>query len=720
MRYLALLMVVLPCMTFGQLAPPENLQLKFINQEPSAVAKNSRLELGVTLPDSVLELIQVYMDGIPNQREGLNPFVSWDIDVKAHFKHIESKLNFPAIGFWFTDIERNPKANKWNQLETEDQFRIRYAPTDLGEYRVFLTVSIRGQLAYVSDNIKFNVVDSNYKGFVSLNDSTQYFEREGKTIIPTGVNLPHPYNKNNLMYSLKKEETLDLTAWNTFNKMIEDYALAGGEYFRFFMHPSVSDIEFEEVGYYQDRQNLAWEMDQMISLCEENNLLIQFNLMYHSYFMKLGDYHQFRYDYANYWADPKSWPYKDPNLPSGYSVMLNSDTPSDMFLKEEGMRYLKERTRYIMARWGYSTSISSIELLCEPWHMDENPYEDDTPYDVVSEKGDVARKAVYEYHKQMASYIKDTIQYTNHLLAGVGRFPVGKSAIYSHLTSETPGFIDSTWYLDNVDFISISYYANSPDKLIYSKASGNNQFGNEENSMANTIERLRRTYNKPVVFGESDHGDGSHQCSDYQGHKIDVMRYPYTGAIGHYIWAAFANNEKEKSSPYFVDDRVSWPDILAAKDYFNSEWFLNLVSTKSILGREKTGFRPLKGDVVEHQYIIGSKLEEAGGYVYNRTFNLQTAGAVGKENMAENVCDNISPEFTAPTVISWRPKRMKVEGLQSFTKYRILFYGYADHSLLMQTELRTSLLGGLKLTHPLLIPEKNGTPLLWYRIEKLN
>ena len=719
MRILALLVIFLPSFAFGQLISPQDIDFEFINQDKSAVNKNSRLELGVTLPDSILALIQLYMDGTPHQRAGLNPFVSWDINIKAHFKHKETGAKFSAIGFWFTDIKRNQAANSWDQIKTDQQFRIRYAPKTTGAHQVFLTVSIKGQVAFISDALDFNVVASHFKGFVSLNDSTKYFERDGKTIIPTGVNLPFPSNKNNLMYSLDENEKLDLSAWASYREMVQDYVKSGGEYFRMLMHPSAFDIEFEEVGYYQDRQYQAWEMDQILALCEENNTLIQFNLMYHSYFMKLGDYHQFRYDYTSNWADPNAWPKKDSNPPSGYSLMLNSKTPSDMFLKEEGMRYLKERARYIMARWGYSTSISAVELLCEPWHIDENPHENDSPYDAVSKSGDMARKAVYEYHKKMASYIKDSIQYNQHLLGGVGRFPVGKTAIYSHYTDESPDFIDSTWYLDDLDFISISYYSRSPAKLIHSKSSANNKFGEEENSMANTINRLRKTYNKPVLFGESDHGDGTHQCSDYQGHKIDVMRYPFTGAVGHFVWATYIVEEDEKGIIY-RDQRVSWSDIIAAKEYYNTDSFLEIISNKSAIGRQKRGFGSSEKDIVEHQYVVGENQEMAAGYVYNRTFNIQTVGADGKEFLKENLCDQIELNFNVPTDISWKPQRMKVEGLKSFTNYRILFFSYSDQSLLIETELRSSLFGKLKLTHPLLIPKKTGTPLLWYRIEKLN
>jgi hypothetical protein len=713
MRSLILLILSFPFFSYAQ--NQANIEFEFMNQDSKNISQNARLELGLTLPDSVLSRIEDYLRGRPHQRIGLNPFVSWDVDIKAEFKYLSGDEEFTAIGFWYAEMERDFKANKWKDLKTDLPFRVRYAPTYLGDWEVSLQVNIKGEPFYSSAPKQFHVVESQNKGHVALNPETQYLERDGKTIMPTGVNLPFPSNKNNLMYTFDKDETLDVVAWQEYRALVERYIAEGGEYFRMFMHPSSTEIEFEEVGCYQKRQNLAWEMDQLIEVCENHNTLIQFNLMYHSYFMKLGDYHQFRYDYSDYWLDESSWPFKDPNEISGYSRILNSKTPSDMFLSQTGMRYLKQRVRYIMARWGYSTSISNVELLCEPWHIDENPYVHDTPYDALTPAGDTARKAVYEYHKQMASYIKDSLQYNQHLLSAVGRFPAGKTRIYSHNTEKEPNFIDSTWFLDQIDLITISYYSKSPEKMIISKQSKNNTCGENENAMACTVARLNSTYNKPVIMGEFDHGDGTHECADYQGHYLDVMRFPYTGLIGHHVWATFIEDEKNQR---FESD--SWPRIITAKDYFNSDWFLKLIERKEVLGRQKSDFQGSPEDIVETQYIIGNDQSEAAGYIYNRTFNINTASGQPLEALEETACTLKDTLFIQPINVTWKPQRMHVEGLQLFTKYRMLFYSYVDHTFLYQVELRSSIFGKLKLVHPILIPKKDKNPLVWYRIEKVN
>ncbi|HZH85933.1 MAG TPA: hypothetical protein VFD77_01365 [Brumimicrobium sp.] len=713
MRILLFLFVGLPFLILSQ--NQSNIDFEILDQDAQEVSQNGRLELGLTLPDSVLNAIEDYLRGRPHQRKGINPFVSWDIDIKAHFKHLSGEEEFTAIGFWYAEMERDYGANIWKDLRTHLPFRVRYAPSRLGDWEVRLQVDIKGEPTYFSGVKQFRVVESQYKGHVTLDSATQYLERDGEIIIPTGVNLPFPTNKNNLAYSLDKEETLDVVAWQEYRDLVQRYISEGGEYFRMFLHPSSTEIEFEEVGNYNKRQNYAWEIDQLIALCEDHNTLIQFDLMYHTFFMKLGDYHQFKYDYSDYWHDESVWPYKDPNEISGYSRILNSKTPSDMFLTKTGMRYLKQRARYIMSRWGYSTSISNVELLCEPWHIDENPYIRDTPYDSLTPAGDTARKAVYEYHKQMSSYILDSLQYNQHLLSAVGRFPVGKTNIYSHLTESNPDFIDSTWYLDNIDFITISFYSSSPEKTIFSKPNRNNECDVEENSMACTVERLKNTYGKPVLMGESDHGDDTHGCSDYQGHYIDIMRYPYTGVIGHYIWAAFVIDEKSNRN-----ESDSWSRIIAAKDYYNSDWFLELIAGKEVLGKQKSRFKNSSKDIVETHYIIGKDRATAAGYIYNRTFNINTASGRPLEELQETSCALNNPGYTTPVSITWKPQRMNVEGLQSFSKFRILFYSYVDNSFIYQAELRSSIFGKLKLVHPILIPEKDKNPLLWYRIEKVN
>lgn len=697
--------------------PTSFIDFQFINQKPESVKQNDRLELGLSLPDSIMESVNLYLNSEPHQRKGLNPFVNWDISINAHFQKKGKDLEFTAVGFWYVDINRNTKNDSWDRNPAKLPFRIRYAPPETGEWKVHISVSIEGKSYFISKPKSFTVVSSKQKGNVSLNPKTNYLERDGRTIIPTGVNLPFPANKNKSMWSHDPDVRLRLSAWKEYMQQIKSYVSKGGEYFRMFIHPTGTGIEFEEVGNYQRRQNFAWELDHVIEFCEQNNVLIQLDILFHTVVTKAGGYNNFKYDYSDYWHDEKAWPYEDKNDVYGYSLLLDSNTPSDMILNPLGMQYLKQRTRYIMARWGYSTSISIIELMSEPWHVNENPHLDDTPYNSTSLAGDTARRAAYEYHKQIAQYIKDSLRYNQHLLGAVGGFPTGSSDIYSHQTKETPGFIDSTWYLDDIDVISISYYSRSPRKVLISKNNTSNKCGVDENSMTCTIKRMEKAFGKPVIFGESDTGDGSYICSDYQGQKVDVMRYPYTGAIGHYAWATF--QQVVKKGDTVKNHHVIWPAIISAQNYFNSASFLETIDNQSVLGREKRHFKDIHTDIAETGYIIDKERESGAGYVYNRTFNVITARQKPIKDFEDTPCNLKWPRYADPVTIKWKPQRLKIRGLKIFRKYRLSFYGYSNQELIRVVDVRSSLFGKLKIKHPPLVPSQKGAPLLLYRIEKV-
>jgi hypothetical protein len=698
----------------------ERIDVKVLSGDVERVSKLEKFELGFSLPPDLKQSVDDYLYSPRFNRSGINPFVSWELDVTATFTHGESGEVYAVDGFYYREMTRNIKGNNWVDENTAYPIRIRFSPPQIGNWTVQVSVKVKNQKKYESQLLSFNTVESDKGGYVKVCENGKYFQRDGKVIIPTGNNIPFPYVNNNLFYSKKKNETLNVDAWVQYRELIKRYALEGGEYFRFFLTPAATDFEFEEVGYYYDRQNFAWEVDQMIELCEQEGVLIDFNMMLHTIVMQLGDYHQFKYDFVDNWPDEKAWPFRDVNYPSGYSKLLNSKRPSDMFLEEESLKYLKERTRYIIARWGYSTAISMFEILSEPWHVDEDGLNHYAPYDSLTKQGDRARKAAYNYHQTMASYIKDSLNHKNHLLGAVGKFPVGSSAIFSHPVSDEEYYVDSTWFDKNIDVISISFYTSHQGKMILSKkGADNNRCEESENSYACVIQRLHDNYGKPVIFGESDHGDGTHVCSDMQATQIDVMRYAFTNAAGHYVWAGFNYPDQKSGSNQQQDERVSWAGIINAKDFYNSVWQTSVYGNFGVQGREKLGFKGSGEDLIEHQYIINETKNKVAGYLYNKTFNVYTAtGELDAAIDSNSTCFISNPDFRVPTTITWKPQRLKIEGLKSWKKYRILFYGYMGGEFLNEVEVRSTLFGNLKLVHPALEAKKDKNPLIWYRVEE--
>jgi len=673
-----------------------------------------KVEVGIKSPQRLTEQIEHFL--LKNQvtgQEAVNPFLSWELEVKAAFTHIASQKKFTRPGFYYRSMDRDERINGWKDVENDYPLRVRFATEEVGEWEVKVELYVHNELTYASNPIVFHISSSEKQGYVELTEDKENFMRGGELIIPSGINLPHPYMGNNMLYSLNPKEKLKMEAWKIFNENIERYANEGGKYFRFFMGASASDIEFEELGNYYDRLNFAWEIDNMLEICESNDVLIDFNMLLHTPIMTAGDYSQYRWDYSNFWPDPKAWPYKDPNPMYCYAKEFNSKLPSDMFLNPEAMRYVKERYRYMLARWGYSTSIMMWEPLSEPWHINEDGFTHSVPYD--TQAGDLERKAVHLFHKEIAQFIKQEVG-DNHLIGAVGRFPAGDKRIFSHPELEGIEYNDSTWFDKNIDVISISYYTSSPEKSIISKK-GKSASACEsgENSMYCVIQRLKETYNKPIFFAESDHGDDTHACSSMQGNKIDAMRYPISGAAGHFIWAAFGYSYGEFN--YAIDERDIWKEIILAEQFFNSELGKTIFTHKSAQGRERSTVKWSSKSVKNHEYLITEDQMKGMGYIYNRTFNSHTAGSASGETIVEgSPCFIAEPDYQQAQEITWKPNKMSLEGLAPRQRYVLRYYDFNKGRFVNEFEIRASFFGKAKLVHPVLGTTASENPFYWYQL----
>ena len=674
-----------------------------------------KVEIGIIPPETLRNQITNFLQqNDVSKKESVNPFLEWELDIRVLFKHLETGKIIIRPGFYYRAMDRDERINGWKDVSNKYALRARFATRDMGKWEVSAEIFVHGVPVYSSSSHIFEIIASDNPGYVGLTANKLNFERGEQVIIPSGINLPHPYMGNNMLYSLDPKEKLKMESWKIFTNDVAQFANEGGKYFRFFMGPSASDIEFEELGNYYDRMNYAWEIDKMMEVCEANDVLIDFNMMLHTPIMISADYYQFRWDYSNFWPDPKAWPYKDPNPVYCYAKAFNSKTPSDMFLNPEAMKYIKQRYRYMVARWGYSTSIMMWEPMSEPWHINEGGFEHITPYD--TEEGNTERKAVYLFHKEIAHYIKNELN-DQHLIGAVGRFPVGDKRIFSHPDLEDGGYNDSTWFDENIDVLSISYYTSSPEKSILSKT-GRSALNCEsgENSMYCVINRLNEAYNKPIFFAESDHGDGTHPCSSMKGNKIDLMRYPISGAAGHFIWAAFGYTYGDQK--YIIDERDIWKEAILAERFFNTEYGKLIFTTKSTQGREKSKVRGSSKDIKNHEYVLTQNQMHGMGYIYNRSFNVNTAGSASGEKIEEgSPCYLPQKDYQNAQEITWKPNKMTLEGLARRQQYVLRYYDFENGRFVNEFEIRANLFGKAKLVHPVLGTTSSENPFYWYHIK---
>jgi hypothetical protein len=686
----------------------------------SGILLYEKLELGIALPPDILAKVNNYLTGTPGAT--LNPFVEWDLRIIADFTHVPTGFTKSVDAFYFRNMQHGNN-NSWVDAGTGYPFRVRYSPPKTGQWQCSIRVIVGGNPAILSETFPFNVISSSNPGYATIHANKNQFVRGGSLFYPLGTNLPFPGGgiTAQLDYSALNDTYLQnypLYAWTDYLARISAYGDQGGRYIRVINCPSSSEIEFEKLGNYYDRLKFANEMDALLDICHQKGILIDFNLMLHTPIMKSGDYGHYGADYGTYTPDGPS----DPSLSYCYSKDFNNSvTPSDMINNPEAFKYIKQRYRYYISRYGYSTDIYMFELLSEPWHMNEHAHQGNAPYLDNTADGTVARQAVQTFHSELSSYIKNYLQHNEHLIGAMGML----TAFSQYPDALANSTHDNSWALPGIDVICMSNYAGAPDGLIVSKQLGsgeNNGFSPGENSNAHHIHIKHEVHNKPVFLSETGWGDGITDCAGWKGHKIAAMEKAYLGLAGFNMWEGWTYPDQYNNNNQ--DMSWLWPSVIMAQNHANDATHKYIYSTAWTQGRQYT-----EDKVKEHQYIISGDKEDAEGYVFNRTYNAYTLRS--SPSYCDLLNDGISgpnnPEWNAPYVTPANLDEdeggyLMVEGLNQNTKYRVTWYRYSDGSE-WYTQCSETGIGSsdFKLRHPELIfssGEDAAAPLYWYKIEK--
>lgn len=361
------------------------------------VVQNARLELGVEIPEEYKVQIDEFLDnGSTGQAEQLNPYLSWDIQVTAQFYHINTSNDVHNIqGFHYVPFVRDEPAlpspdiaythiitgvendfGGWVEQPNDYPFRIRFAPPQIGKWVGRVIISVGGNVVVESNVFNFNVVPSSIPPPLEVGTGQRYLKRGKNSFTPLGINLKWPrtncYFDPELASLLAmdsgeegeqyKAYTPPVRTYRKYREQIDNLADGGANIFRMIMAPQGSDIEWEELGNYHGRQNIAFELDDILYRAEERNVLIQWNLQLH-------------YPYSDGGSGALIWDWPEDNFPEGwlyqaekgnpYQELVDVTDPMDFITSESAKKYYKERLRYIIARWGYSNNIACFELFSE-------------------------------------------------------------------------------------------------------------------------------------------------------------------------------------------------------------------------------------------------------------------------------------------------------------------------------------------------------------------
>lgn len=405
----------------------------------NTVGKYEKIEFGIQLPTDIQDAVELFLNGdntlgILKYEQGLNPFNPEHISVEAIFTSPEiigplGILVQPAdqrkYGFFYKGFDRqdlydaggNSGADgindTWAEVPSIYPFRVRFAPDITGDWSVVFRIVVNGNsldpcnIGTVED---FVCVNSTNKGYLQVAASNRYLEfNNGDQYFGVGLNVAGPDAGCYPPVPMEDyQEQLDY---------LVQVANTGANAVRFLTEPTRHMLEMEEhqVGNYYENMNRAWEQDKLIEQCETHDLYTTIAIgstawLQHSKVdtNSFGD--------IVYNSLIGCYPHWDSNP---YKLAFNLENTVDFYSDEATRKAFKNRLRYTMARWGYSTNISNWQLMNEYEHTHVigtngtrvNVSDNENPNKVAD------MQAIYDWHAEMATYIKTELGNRNHLLS---------------------------------------------------------------------------------------------------------------------------------------------------------------------------------------------------------------------------------------------------------------------------------------------------------------
>lgn len=358
-----------------------------------------------------------------------NPFDPEDISVNGIFTYPDGSIaTVPA--FYIEEMEYKKEnttlmdyyATNYSSLGN-NYWCVRFSGDAIGTYSFFLQANTADGGCYFSEAQSFELLNADTNGFIEISDENpEYFtdSADGSLFYGTGSNIAW----------VRSQFTADPTHLS-YEYFINQAAQSGANLTRVWLchwawlewMPDTADIKshsYAGLGYYN--QCISSALDNIFSMCEEKGirliLTLDDNNEHGNSTKSDGTY---SYD---------GWAYNPYNSENGGPAV---DT-TDYWSNTEVRRHYKNRLRYIIARWGYSTSLMSLNL----WNDQTTPTDAITEY--LSELNSYTKELTENYRTLLFSSnfkygATDSLDYSTQNTAngnsGLGKPVISQECYYS-------------------------------------------------------------------------------------------------------------------------------------------------------------------------------------------------------------------------------------------------------------------------------------------------
>ena len=366
----------------------------------------------------------------------LNPYDYDEISVQGAFTGPNGQ-SVVVDGFFMEDFSLNTANGTLAPLGA-GHFKLRFCPAEEGAWSVVAKVTTAAGTAAAPAQA-FTCTASPAKGFIRRSPGNYFRFDNGEQYVPVGQNVAW---QNNNIY-------LDFKNW------LGDMAANGANFYRLWMAHWGLGIEWKNntsgfSGLKKYKQSAAFYLDWLLDYSAENGLYMMLTINHHG---------QYSTSVNPNWSE------------NPYNAALGGplSKPQDFFTNATARALHKNRLRYIVARWGYSTQVQCWELFNE----------------VDLTDGFFLNAAnVVNWHGEMAAYLKSIDPY-QHLVSTSG---------------SRPAAFDDIWELGTMDFTQEHIYRG---------------VANIEVPIAETARALLNNFNKPALIGEFGlSGSGTQTAAD--------------------------------------------------------------------------------------------------------------------------------------------------------------------------------------------------------------
>lgn len=294
---------------------------------PGYVGKYEKLEIGINFPEMIDNEIQ---DFLADNNDGLNPFDPLQLSIEATFELLGSSSSADIkYGFFYKQFIPDYNLDTYIPDNTDYDWRIRYSPFELGEYKVTVRFFVNETEEFSPIIFNFICTPSNKKGYITRSyegtnaDRYFYYSETGKTYHPIGHSISLPTTQLNHMGKP--------SVYESYRQEISNTAAYGANFTRLEIGRTSWIPNWTYYNNYNPRMHAMWEFDRILD--------------------QFADLEMYFLSYRHH-IEILDWRWEENPFKLAFGLL----DQEEYFSNPEVLRWQKNATRYMFSRWGYSAN----------------------------------------------------------------------------------------------------------------------------------------------------------------------------------------------------------------------------------------------------------------------------------------------------------------------------------------------------------------------------